>query len=173
MSIYKFVIALMFAIVGAASSQAAIVLEYTGLPLEFADSPFTGTDSITGLVTFSGVGATSAQSAILSVSIGGAPGYTLVDNSGSIGSFGSWVGSVPTTWNLDLFGNVFGGPANEQLGISSSLGDTAVVDLDAAGSFAAINFDRGAFSVVTVPEPTSIVLVAGLAGAFIARRRRR
>ncbi|MEO0530922.1 MAG: PEP-CTERM sorting domain-containing protein [Planctomycetota bacterium] len=69
--------------------------------------------------------------------------------------------------DLDILGANFGGPGDAMTGDANDDGTVDLLDLDILGS----QFGQSASSALSVPEPTSAVLVV-LAAAAAARRRR-
>lgn len=160
---------------------AGLVLIYTGEPFDIVQgTQITTSDRITGVVTFDTVGAEKASAFTLTASIGGGPGFVFhVPDAAapppgitvSQNSFGAWVNSVPTEWFLEVDGHVFGGAEEEQLGISSTVGDFAAIDLLSAEPSGGSNFVPGSFAAV--PEPSVLCLTTVALGVFAWWRRRR
>jgi hypothetical protein len=161
--------------------SADIVLRYQG---EFFDdvqgSGFAaGTDRITSTITFMDVGALRAQSISIETSQNGSRGFSFeIDDFSNVpgglavhsNSFGDWVDGLPTSWELQISGNIIGDTGDEDLAISSDLGDTAALDIGNASESAGLTFSSGQFS--GVPEPSSVsILLFG--STFLALRRRK
>lgn len=182
------VVACLHLLLVVSESRGGIILEFTGQPFsDVQGTAFDMTDRITGTVGFSAVGATEAESFILSVTSGGGTLYTFTVSDVNapplgvtVGSnvFGNWVNGLPTSWNLTVFGDIFGGAGEEQLSIGDedNLGDLAALDLFDANSSVGETADEGSWTAApaAVPEPGSLALAGGLGvlGAIRCWRKR-
>ena len=159
------------------------VLQYDGEFFEdVIGSGFTaGVDRVFCRITFRDEGDIEAHSAVITTTQNGAVGFSfeVPDFSNlpdglrvSSNSFGNWVDGLPTTWSLQVSGNITGDSGDEDLAIDDFLGDTAGLDIGNPSESAGLTFDSGQFTATAVPEPSSAAILFIGASVFAFRRKR-